>query len=186
MFYIIIGSITLIALILLIIVIYYNRFQYNIIKTKEAEANIEIYLDKKLELIKRCIPIIKDELKMKEYLPEVDNINKDDINHFEFNNQLADISKKLFKTIDDNDKLYKSEALNKVLEEYNDNEVELIGTIKFYNNTVVNYNHLILAFPSNIIRLLFGYKQKEFYSHEKREMFEILKEEKDSKKKNKN
>lgn len=181
MFYIIIESITVIAFVLLVIAIYYNKFQFNIIKIDEAEENIEIYLNRKLELIKRCIPIIEKELKMKDFLNEVEELNKDMLNHFEFNDNLGDISKRLFKTIDDNDKLYKSESLSSILNEYNDNEIELIGTIKFYNDAVVDYNHLILSFPSNIIRLLFGYKKKEFYSHEKREIFEILKEDKNKK-----
>lgn len=181
MFYIIVGSITFVALILLIIAIYYNKLQFSIVKIEEAEANIEIYLNKKLELIKRCIPIIKKGLKKKEFLNEVDEVNIEVLNHFELNNTLTDISKKLFKTIDDNDKLYKSEALINVITEYNENEVELIGTIKFYNDTVVDYNYLMITFPSNIIRRLFGYKKKEFYSHEKREIFEILKEEKEVK-----
>ena len=183
MFYIIVRSITSIAFILLIITIFYNKFQFSIVKIEEAEANIEIYLQKKLELIRRCIPIIKEELKMKEFLNEAEEINENVLNHFELNNSLNEVSKKLFKTIDDNDKLYKSDALVSILNEYNENEIELIGTIKFYNDTVVDYNRLIVIFPSNIIRLLFGYKKKEFYSHEKREVFEILKEEKEEKKK---
>ncbi len=178
MFYIIVGGITFIAFILLIIVIVYNKFQFCIIKIEEAESNIGISLTKKLELIKRAIPIIKEELKEKEFLEGAINLNEELLSHFELNNALTEISKKLFATIDDNDKLYKSEALVKILNEYNNNEIDLVGTIKFYNDTVVDYNHLILAFPSNIVRHIFGYKKKEFYSHEKREVFEILKEEK--------
>ena len=178
MFYIIVGGITFIAFILLIIVIVYNRFQFCNIKVEEAEANIGIDLDKKLDLIRRSVPIIKDELKLEEFLTEVDDLNEEVLTHFELNNVLNEVSKKLFNIIDDNDKLYKSDALVKILNEYNDNEIDLVGTIKFYNDTVVDYNHLILAFPSNIIRHIFGYKKKEFYSHEKRETFEILKDEK--------
>lgn len=178
MFYIIVGGITFIALILLIIAIVYSKFQFCIIKIEEAEENIRISLIKKLELIRRSTPIIKKELKKKEFLNEVNEINEEMLNHFELNNSLAELSKKLFTVIDDNEKLYKSEALVKVLNEYNDNEIELVATIKFYNDTVVDYNHLILAFPSNIIRHIFKFKKKEFYSHEKREVFEILKEEK--------
>lgn len=178
MFYIIVGSITFIAFILLIIVIIYNKFQFSIIKIEEAEANIEVTLNKKLELIRRAVPVIKDELKLKEFLDDANNTNTDDLNNFELNGLLNDYSKKLFSTIDDNDKLYKSEALVKILGEYNNNEVDLVGTIKFYNDTVVDYNHLILSFPSNIVRHIFGYKKLDFYSHEKREVFEILKDEK--------
>ncbi len=183
MFYIILGSITIIAFILLIIVIIYNKFQLCIVKIGEAEANIEIYLTKKFELIKRCIPIIREELKLKDFLEEVDDIEIEKLNHFEFNNILNDFSKQLFKKLDDYDKLYKSDSLVAILNEYNDNEIQLIGIIKFYNDTVVDYNRLIFAFPSNIIRFIFGYKKKEFYPHEKREIFEILKESNTKKKK---
>lgn len=178
MFYIVVGSITFIAFILLIIVITYNRFQFSIIKIEEAEANIGIALNKKLELIRRAIPVIKDELKLKEFLEESNNTNTEELSNFELNNLLSEYSKKLFSTIDDNDKLYKSESLIKILNEYNNNEIDLVGTIKFYNDTVVDYNHLILSFPSNIIRHIFGYRKMEFYSHEKREVFEILRDEK--------
>ena len=183
MFYIIVGSITFIALILLIIVIFYNKFQFSIVKIEEAEANIDIYLKKKLDIIKRCISIIKEALKKKEFLNEAEELNLDVLDNFELNKNLNEMSKIMFKTIDDNDKLYKSDSLMKILNEYNENEIELVGTVKFYNDAVVNYNHLIVIFPSNIIRLIFGYKKKEFYSHEKREIFEILKEEKEEKKK---
>lgn len=178
MFYIIVGSITIVAFILLIVVIVYNKFQFCNIKVEEAESNIGIDLSKKLELIRRCIPIIKEELKLKEFLEDANSINEEELNHFDLNNKLNDVSKKLFSIIDDNDKLYKSDALVQILNEYNENEVDLVGTIKFYNDTVVYYNHLVMAFPSNIIRHFFGYKRKEFYSHEKREIFEILKDQK--------
>ena len=56
----------------------------------------------------------------------------------------------------------------------NNNEENIIGSIKFYNDTVVLFNHLVVSFPSNIICLFKRYKKKEFYSNEKREMFEIL------------
>ena len=158
MFYIIVGSITIIAFILLIFAIYYNKFQFIIIKIDEAEENADILLKKKKELIERCIPIIKDELKLKEFIPEINDINEE-MNHFEMNEKLTECYHKLFQKLDDN-------------------EVDLAASVKFYNDSVVDFNKLILSFPSNIIRLFFGYKKKEFYSHEKREMFEILKEDK--------
>lgn len=178
MFYIIVGGITFIAFILLIVVIIYNRFQFCIVKMEEAEANIGIDLAKKLELIRRAVPIIKDELNLTDFLNEALEVSEESLNHFELNYSLDDFSKKMFSIIDDNDKLYKSEALKKILDDYNSNEIDLIGSIKFYNDTVVNYNHLILSFPSNIVRCIFGYKKKDFYTLEKRETFEIMKDEK--------
>ena len=154
MFYIIVGSITIIAFILLIFAIYYNKFQFIIIKIDEAEENADILLKKKKELIERCIPIIKDELKLKEFIPEINDINEE-MNHFEMNEKLTECYHKLFQKLDDNDKLYKSEKLVSILEELNDNEVDLAASVKFYNDSVVDFNKLILYFTSNIIRLFF-------------------------------
>ena len=176
MFYIIVGSITFIAFILLIIVIYYNKFQFSIIKIDEAEENAEIFLNKKYELIKRVVPIIRKELKDKHLISEIDE-DFQSLNHFEFNDKLSKIDNILFKTLDDNEKLLKSEKIVNIINEFNDNEEDLVASIKFYNDTVVDFNKLIVSFPSNIIRLIFRYKRKEFYNHEKREMYEILKDE---------
>ena len=176
MFYIIVGSITFIAFILLIIVIYYNKFQFSIIKIDEAEENAEIFLNKKYELIKRIVPIIRKELKDKELVSEIDD-DFESLNHFEFNDRLSKIDDKIFKILDDNEKLLKSEKIINIINEFNDNEEDLVASIKFYNDTVVDFNKLIVSFPSNIIRLIFRYKRKDFYNHEKREMYEILKDE---------
>ena len=83
----------------------------------------------------------------------------------------------IFKILDDNEKLLKSEKIINIINEFNDNEEDLVASIKFYNDTVVDFNKLIVSFPSNIIRLIFRYKRKEFYNHEKREIYEILKDE---------
>lgn len=176
MFYTIVGIITGIAFILLIIAIFYNKFQFSIIKIDEAEENIEVFLNKKFDLIKRCCPLIRKSLKKKELLSDIDTLNVEDFNHFEFNDAMDKAYIDLFKVIDENEKLLKSKPLTAILDELNDNEDDLVASIKFYNNTVVEFNKLIMSFPSNIIRLIFRYKRKEFYSHEKREIFEILKE----------
>ena len=176
MFYIIVGCITFIAFILLIIVIYYNKFQFSIIKIDEAENNSDIFLNKKYELIKRVAPIIRKELKKKTLLSEIDD-SIESLNHFELNDKLSKIDNDLFKILDENEKLLKSNKIIGIMDEFNDNEDDLVASIRFYNDTVVDFNRLIVSFPSNIIRIIFRYKRKEFYSHEKRQMYEILKEE---------
>ena len=80
----------------------------------------------------------------------------------------------MFKTLDDNEKLLKSETLVKILEDLNDNEENIIGAIKYYNDTVVELNRLVVSFPSSTIAFFSRCKEKEFYNNEKREIFEIL------------
>ena len=98
------------------------------------------------------------------------------ISNFDENDILKKAYNDLFKTIDENDKLLKSDALVNILNNLNDNEENIVGAIRFYNDTVVEYNKLAVSFPSNIVGLFKRYKKKDFYNNEKREMFEILNE----------
>lgn len=175
MWEIILLVIVIISFILLIGTIFNNKFNLAIIKMDKAEEDINIYLEKKEDLLDRTRPIIKKELKLKSFLDKIDEKN-DNISNFQKNDFLKNIYNELFKILDENEKLLKSEALNSILKSLNDNEEQVVGAIKFYNDTVVDYNKLIISFPTNIIAFFKGYKKKEFYNNEKREMFEILNE----------
>ena len=170
---IVLGVVVVISFLLFIFVVINNRFQLAIIKIDKAEEDIEMYLIKKQELLNRTRPIIKKELKMEEFLEEIDSIS-DDFNNFEMHLELKKSYNFLFKTLDENEKLLKSEVLLSILEELNSNEENIVGAIKFYNDTVVEFNQLIVSFPSKIVAFFKRYYKKEFYNNEKREIFEIL------------
>ena len=171
--YIFFGVLIILCLIVLGITLLNNRFMLAIIKISKAEEDIDMYLIKKKDLLIRGRNVVIKELKIKEFLPEID-VNFDEINNFEENDILRKAYNDLFKKIDDNDKLLKSEALNKILEELDDNEEDIVGAIKFYNDTVVDFNQLLISFPSGIIGFFKRYKKKEFYNNEKREMMDII------------
>lgn len=171
---IIFGIIGFVSLLLIIIVIIRNKFLFSIIKIDKAEEDIDIYLEKKCDLLKRTRPIIKKELKIDEFLEDLNEFNVKEISNFTAHNILKSNYNELFKTLDDHEKLLKSDTLISILEELNENEEQIIGAIKFYNDTVVDYNQLVVSFPASILAFLFRYKKKEFYNNEKREMFEIL------------
>lgn len=173
---IVLGIIVAISLILLIVIIYHNKFQFAIIKIDEAENNVDILLEKKRDLLARTRPIVKKELKIEEFLEDVEELKDKELNHFEINDILKRAYNDLFKITDENEKLLKSEALISIIEELNDNEEQIIGSIKFYNDSVVIFNKLIVSFPANIIAFLWRYKKKNFYNNEKREIYEILNE----------
>lgn len=174
MFEIITGIVVIIAFILFFIVIGHNKFQFAIIKMEEAENNIDVLLHKKLDLLDRAIPVVKKELKMEEFLEEIENSKDSNINLFELNNLLKNNSDSFFKVLDDNEKLFKSETLASIIDDMSTNEIELTAAIKFYNDGVVVFNKLISSFPSNILAFFKRYKKKEFYNNEKREIFDIL------------
>lgn len=176
MWYIILGTIIVISLVLLIITIFYNKFNFAIIKIEEAESNIDTLFEKKIELLERARQIVKKELKLKEFMDDIEFLSETTINHFEMNNSLRTLQNEFNKILDEHEKLYKSESLLKILDELNDNEEDIIGAIKFYNDTVVDFNKLVVSFPSSIIAVFKRYKKLEFYNNEKREIFEILNE----------
>lgn len=174
MYYSIFGAVAIVSAILLVITIYNNKFKFAIIKIEEAENNIDVLFDKKIELLERTRPIIKKELKLKEFLEDIEFLNETKINHFEMNESLKNLHSELNSTIDENDKLYKSEALVNIVDEIKSNEEAILGSTKFYNDNVVIFNQLVSGFPSSMVALIFGYKKKDFYNNERKEMFEIL------------
>ncbi|MBR6949534.1 MAG: LemA family protein [Bacilli bacterium] len=171
---ILIGVAIVILLFIIIFVIYGNRFNFAIIKINEAESNLDILLNRKLDLLERTVPIIKKELKLEEFMAELNGINEANLNHFQLNEILKTEYDELFKTLDENEKLFKSESLNRILRDLNDNEEAIIGSIKFYNDNVVIFNQLVSSFPSKIVALFKRYKRKDFYNDENKEMYEIL------------
>ena len=175
MLYWIIGGIVVICILLFIFILSSNKFQLVIIKIDKAEEDIELYLQKKKELLERSRTIIEKELKKEVVLEGLDQ-SLEGFNHFDIHNHLKSLYNELFKTIDEHEKLLKSDSLMNVLEELNDNEEDIIGAIKFYNDTVVEFNQLVVSFPSKIVAFFKRYKKKEFYSNEKREIFEIMRD----------
>lgn len=146
MLYIISLVVAVVLIVLVIITVNYNRFRFAIIKIDEAENNIEVLLNAKIELLDRTRPIIKKELKLDEFLDEIEFLKESQINHFEMNNSLKECHTDLIKTLDDNEKLFKSEKLVSIIDEINANEEAIVGCTKFYNDSVVVFNKLVDLF----------------------------------------
>ena len=173
--YIIIGVCVLLLVILLFTnAIIKNKFYIASIKIDKAEQDIDIYLVKKKDLLDRTKPIVTKELKIESFLPDLDQ-DFSTINNFLENDILRRNYNELLKTIDEHDKLLKSKALKEILQDLEDNDEAIIGAIKFYNDTVVDYNKLAGTFPGNVFALFKKYKKKEFYNNEKRDSFEFFK-----------
>lgn len=174
MFEIILGIIVVISLLLIFIIIIHNKFQFVIIEMEEAENNIDVLLHKKLDLLVRSIPIVKKELKLEEFLEDLEEKKDMDVSLFELNTILKKNHDVFNKVLDDNEKLFKSDSLSVIINDINSNEIDLVAAIKFYNDGVVFFNKLVSSFPSNIFAFFKRYKKKEFYSNEKKEIFDIL------------
>lgn len=175
--YAIVISVIMIALLLMIYIIYYNKYQFAIIRINEAENQISKSLKEKLSLIERLIPIFKEKFKKENRLLDiVIKIKDNELNNFELNKELQQATRIINELLDNNVALYEEENIKSILEELFVNKQAIQAGEKFYNDNVVIYNKLICSFPSNIVKIFMGLKRKEFYEKEKEEIYEILKE----------
>ena len=169
---VILGIVVFIFILFIIIILINNKFKLAIIKIDKAQEDISLYLQKKEELLNRTKPIIKKELKLKEFLQDLDTISVEASN-FDVHMQLKKAYNEFFKIIDENEKLLKSKSMLSILDELDENEENIVGSIRFYNDTVVDYNQLVISFPSFIVAFFGRYKKKSFYNNEKRDITDI-------------
>ncbi len=174
---IIIGIVIVICILLILILLGKNKFNFSIIKIEEAESNIEIYLEKKRNLLERAIPILKKELKQDDFLKSLDKLDKEVLNHFQTNALLHNAYLELLGIIDENEKLLKSKTIKKIIKDLDSNEQNRIGSVKYYNDNVTNFNKLVNSFPTSIIAFFCRYKNKDYYNDEEKEIDELLENE---------
>ena len=174
--YWILGVLILLVLIIGIIIwVFYYKFQYIITRIKEAENNIDILFQKKIDYILKAIPIIQATTKEQDFLVDFEEMQKRQKTRFDMNEFLKNSYIEIIKTLDDHEKLLNGKSLSKILDNLEDNEEEIMATIKFYNDNATEFNHLINSFPSNIIRIFLHLKKLNLYSTKYGEIYEILK-----------
>lgn len=174
LYQIIIGIVIVVCILLILILLGKNKFNFSIIKIEEAESNIELYLEKKRNLLERAIPILKKELKRDDFLKSLDKLDKEVLNHFQTNALLHNAYLELLGIIDENEKLLKSKTIKKIIKDLDSNEQNRIGSVKYYNDNVTNFNKLVNSFPTSIIAFFCRYKNKDYYNDEDKEIDELL------------
>lgn len=158
---IIITVIIILAIIGIIIVSNYNKFQLLTVKIKAADTNISVLLRTKYETYNRIINIIKDTVKTDVEFNEFDNVDVDMISNYELETLLSEYSAKINEIIDLNDRLINNEVINELKDESINSDLD--SKIKYYNDNVILYNNLIKCFPSNIVAKIYKFKEKPFY-----------------------
>ena len=173
---IIIGIIIILVTVLILMFINSkNKFNFLDIKIEEADSNISLYLLKKETSLDNLIKIIIKQGQGEEEFNDFDELVNEDNNCFELHSILSKYYSKLAKLLLDNEELAKNEDVIKQLINLKNNEEDLIGSIKFYNDSVVDYNGLIKTFPHKIYSRIHKLTDKNFYNNEKEELFDILK-----------
>lgn len=169
MIYLIIGLILLVILLLVINFLYYkNKFNFYFLKVEEANNNIELILEKKIEILLKLAKIIDKDMEKK-----LEEFKKKEISKHQCYIELSSLGNKLLKEADAEE--YESnKKISNLIERFDDNECDLKGVLKYYNDNAVEINNYIHKFPSNIVSLFSHFKELDIYKIEKRESFSIL------------
>lgn len=163
--FIILTSI-LIAISLLIIWLTtsYNQFQVLIIRINEAEANIDSVLRKRFDLLNKSIDIIKANTDSKDnVLEQIVKLRSRKLSNFELDRKLYDALKEFEKYKNEYPKLKNVESFMKIDISLNESEAEIVAFRKYYNDIITDYNKLVKSFPTNIIALIFKFKDKLYF-----------------------
>lgn len=175
--YIIISALIAIILIITIILIksFIKKVNIYIIKINEATKNIDLLLEKKLNLLTK----IKDRLKetieenIMDRLPKIKNQSLDS---FELDAEIELIEKELKDSLEYNKKIILDDETNIFLRNLERANIDLKATKNYYNDNCEIYNSIIGKFPTSIIAKIKHYDLLDFYQNKKEEEFEILKE----------
>ena len=169
MLYVICGIVFFLILLFVIIFLHFKKkYNFYFLKVLEANNNIEIIIEKKVEILLKIAQIIdKDKIK------ELEEFKGKELTSNQCYIELNSIGNKLLKEADDEE--YESnKKLNNLIDRFDDNECDLKGVLKYYNDNAVEINNYRHKFPSNIVGLFLHYKELDIYKIEKRESFAIL------------
>ena len=169
MLYVICGIVLFLILLFIIIFLHFKKnYDFYFLKVSEANNNIEIIIEKKIEILLKIAQIIdKDKIK------ELEEFKGKELTSHQCYIELNSIGNKLLKEADDEE--YESnKKLNNLINRFDDNECDLKGVLKYYNDNAVEINNYRHKFPSNIVGFFLHYKELDIYKIEKRESFAIL------------
>lgn len=163
--FIVVTSILLaISLIIIWITNSYNQFQVLIIRINEAEANIDAVLRKRFDLLNKSIDVIKENTKTEDdVLGQIVKIRSRKLSNFDLDRKLYDGIKEFEKYKEKYPKLKNVESFMKIDIGLNESEAEIVAFRKYYNDIITDYNKLVKSFPTNIIALLFKFKNKLYF-----------------------
>ena len=169
MIYLILGLVLLVILLLVINFLYYkNKFNFYFLKVEEADNNIELILEKKIEILLKIAKIIDKDMEK-----ELEEFKKKEISKHQCYIELSSLGNKLLKEADAEE--YESnKKLNNLIVRFDYNEFDLKGSLKYYNDNAVEINNYRHKFPSNIVALFLHFKELDIYKIEKRESLTIL------------
>ena len=168
----------IVALILILLIIEYNKFARLKNKVKQSKSTIDVYLNKRFDLIPNLVECVKGYsnyesslftrvTELREKYTNTSSIKDGEETYKEFS--------KVFATIEKYPELKASENFLNLQKNLADIEDELQAARRLYNGDVTLYNTTLITFPNNLLAAMFGFRKEELFQidDEKKENIKI-------------
>jgi len=164
------AGLIIIAILLIIILVLYNNLVKARNKVKQAEANIDVYLNQRFDLIPNLVECVKAYSKHEQsifteittlrstYMKQPSNIKEAE----NLNNKMN----QLIAVAENYPELKASEQYLNLQRNLTKIESQLQAARRIYNMEVTNYNDKICTVPSNLVASLFGFKEAKLFEIE--------------------
>lgn len=173
------GGLIIIAILLIIILVLYNNLVKSRNKVKQAESGIDVYLTQRFDLIPNLVECVKAYSKHEESIfTEIANLRSAYMGQHKNLENGANLNNKMNRLIavaENYPELKASEQYLNLQRNLTKIESQLQAARRIYNMEVTNYNDKICTIPSNLVAILFGFKEAKLFEIEdyKRENINI-------------
>ena len=177
-----IGLGVLLLILVVYVIVMYNSFVKTNILVEEAFSTMDVCLKKRWDLIPNLVEVVKGYAKHeKTTLEELVNLRNgiyDDLSNSEKINTNVKINESLSKImviVENYPELKANENFLDLSKQLVLVEDEISKSRRYYNAVVKNYNNKVRLIPSNLVALIFGFKEKNMFeaSEEERENVKI-------------
>ena len=167
------------AILVLFVIVVYNRLITLRNYVKEAFSTMDVYLKKRWDLVPNLIEIVKAYSKHeKGLLEEVAALRSgnysdmSDNDKIDANKKLGENLSKIITIVENYSEIKANEHYAKLMDELTDIETDIANSRKYYNGCVRMLNNTAEIFPTSLIAGMFGIKSAK--------MFEITESEREN------
>ena len=162
---------TVILFVILIIFALYNKLIKLLNRVKKAKANIEIYSNKRFDLIPNLVECVKgysnhESTTLEEIVALRSNYSKSKNLNIEQVKNMNEQLNKYLAIVENYPELKANEQYLNLQKELRNIEDELERARRIYNDEVTEYNTLTETIPSNIIASIFAFKKAQLFQIE--------------------
>ena len=164
-------SLVVILIVILIIFVMYNKLIKLLNKVKKAKANIEIYINKRFDLIPNLVECVKgysnhESSTLEDIVALRSNYDRNKNSNI---NQVGRMNERLNKylaIVENYPELKANQQYLDLQNKLSQIEDELQHARHIYNNEVTKYNTVVESIPSNIVASIFAFKKASLFEAE--------------------